>query len=80
LVSLYREDEYVIAEGTSLRMRVHAGLTAYGNAAPLSVGADISDLIDAASTYVFRGGYEHYTDDPAIRQLWLDSGFDVETI
>lgn len=80
LVSLYREDEFAIMSDTSLRIKLRAGLTAYGMAAPLTVGSDLSDQTLTGKTYVFRGGYEHVTTDPVIRQLWLDSGFSVEVI
>ncbi len=77
LVPLYEEEEWLLA-APSLRYRTRAGITAYGEGAPLSTTRDPSDE-QLASTYVFGGGRVHETDDPAIRDLWLDSGFEVET-
>lgn len=77
LVPLYEEEEY-LQEPPSLRFTLYAGKTAFGNAAPLTVKRDPSDAEITASTYVFRGGHVHETTDPAIRDLWLNSGFSVE--
>lgn len=76
LVPLFDEEEYLI-EAPSLRVRLYPGKTAYGNSAPLSVTRDPSDA-QLSSTYVFLGGHVHETTDPAIRDLWLASGFEVE--
>lgn len=77
LVPLYEEEEY-LQEAPALRYRLRAGKTAFGNAAPLTVKRDPSDAEITASTYVFRGGHVHETSNPAIRDLWLNSGFSVE--
>lgn len=77
LVPLYEEEEY-IQEYPGLRYRLHAGRTAFGDAAPLSVKRELSDEEATSSTYVFLGGHVHETEDPAIRDLWVDSGFEVE--
>jgi hypothetical protein len=77
LVPLYEEEEYLQAP-PSLRFRLYPGVTAYGEGAPLSTGRDLPDEL-LNSTYVFLGGHVHETTDPAIRDLWLASGFEVET-
>jgi hypothetical protein len=77
LVPLYEEEEY-LQEAPSLRYRMRQGKTAFGEAAPLSVTREPSDA-QLHSTYVFLGGHVHETTDPAIRDLWLNSGFEVET-
>lgn len=56
------------------------GVTAYGNAAPLSVKRDPSNKDLDGKTYVFRGGYIHESEDPTVIQLWIDSGFEVEDV
>lgn len=76
LVSLYEEEEY-LQEGPGLRYRLRAGKTAFGPGAPLTVKREPSDA-ELNSTYVFLGGHVHETTDPAIRDLWLNSGFEVE--
>lgn len=78
LVPLYEEEEY-LQEAPGLRFRLRAGKTAFGNAAPLTVKRDPSDAELTSSTYVFLGGHVHETTNPAIRDLWLNSGFEVET-
>lgn len=78
LVPLYEEEEYLL-EAPSLRYRTRQGKTALGDAAPLTVLREPSDEQLTSSTYVFLGGHVHETEDPAIRDLWLDSGFEVET-
>lgn len=76
LVPLYEEEEYLL-EAPSLRYRTRQGKTAFGGSAPLTVKREPSDA-ELSSTYVFLGGHVHETTDPAIRDLWLDSGFSVE--
>lgn len=76
LVPLYEEEEWLLAP-PSLRYRTRQGRTAYGEAAPLSVTREPSDA-QLSSTYVFLGGHVHETTDPDIRDLWLNSGFQVE--
>jgi hypothetical protein len=76
LVPLYEEEEYLIA-APSLRYRQRQGKTAFGESAPLTVKREASDA-ELHSTYVFLGGHVHETTDPAIRDLWLNSGFEVE--
>lgn len=80
LVDIYREVTHLAEDYTSLQYRLRDGLTAYGNAAPLTVGQDVPLHVLEGVTYVFRGGYIHETEDTAIRDLWLASGFDVEEI
>lgn len=80
LVDIYREVTHLAQAETSLQFKVRDGLTAYGNAAPLTVGQDVPEHVLNGVTYVYRGGYVHTTEDTAIRDLWLASGFDVETI
>jgi len=77
LVPLYEEEEW-LQEPPALRFRLRQGITAYGDAAPLETGRELSDEILTSSTYVFLGGHVHETSDPAIRDLWLNSGFSVE--
>lgn len=77
LVPPYIEVEYALKSGTSLRARMREGLTAYGDSAPLTTAQQPSQEILDSVTYVFLGGYEYITDDPVIRDLWLDSGFEV---
>jgi len=77
LVPLYEEEEH-LQEVPGLRYRLRQGITAYGDAAPLSTGRELADEVVTASTYVFLGGHVHETTDTAIRDLWLDSGFSVE--
>lgn len=80
LGDLYREVTYLAKDRTSLQYKHRDGLTAYGNAAPLTVGQDVPEHILRDVTYVYRGGYVHLTESEEIRQLWLDSGFDVEVV
>ncbi len=77
LVPLYEEEVYV-QEAPGLQFRLRAGRTAFGEAAPLTVKREPSDA-ELSSTYVFLGGHVHETTDPEIRDLWLNSGFEVET-
>lgn len=77
LDDVYREDVVLAMPGTSLQYKLREGMTAYGNAAPLTVKQDPSNGDLDGKTYIFRGGRIHTTTDPAIRQLWLDSGFGV---
>lgn len=77
LVPLYEEEEYLI-EPPALRFRQRCGKTAFGDAAPLTVKREPSDEELTSSTYVFLGGHVHETTDPAVRDLWLNSGFSVE--
>jgi hypothetical protein len=79
LKDLYVNTSYVLA-GDAQIYQQREGLTAYGNAAPLTVGRDVPDTRLQGVTYVFRGGYVHETEDPAVIQLWLDSGFEVEDV
>ncbi len=79
LVSLFEEETYV-QEPPSLQFKLRAGVTAFGDAAPLATKREPSDDELTSSTYVFLGGHIHETDDPAIRDLWLASGFEVEVI
>lgn len=76
---MYVVTPYPLA-GDALTFSLREGLTAYGNAAPLSVKRDPSNADLEGKTYVFRGGYVHETEDPEIVQLWLDSGFEVEDV
>lgn len=76
LVPLYEEEEYLL-EAPSLRYRTRQGKTAFGEGAPLTVKREPSDA-ELSSTYVFLGGHVHETTDPAIRDLWLQSDFQVE--
>lgn len=78
LVDVYREVTHLAQDGTALQYKLRDGLTAYGNAAPLTVGQDVPEHIISAATYVYRGGYVHTTTSTAIRDLWLASGFTVE--
>jgi hypothetical protein len=80
LLDIYREVTHLAQSGTALQYKQRDGLTAYGNAAPLTVGQDVPEHVISAATYVYRGGYTHTTDDPDIAQLWIDSGFDVEEL
>lgn len=80
LVPPYIEVEYQLQPGTALRARMREGLTAYGDAAPLTTAQQPSQETLDAATYVFLGGYEYITTDPVIRQLWLDSGFSVVVV
>lgn len=77
LVLPYIEVEYLLQPGTSLRTKMREGLTAWGDSAPLETGQHPSEQITSAATYVFYGGYRYVTEDPDIRDLWLDSGFEV---
>lgn len=78
LVPLYEEEIY-LQEPPALQFKLRAGKTAFGNAAPLTVKREPSDAELSSSTYVFLGGHVHETTSTAIRDLWLDSGFEVET-
>lgn len=80
LEPIYVEVVHIASRGTELEYKLREGVTAYGNAAPLSTKRDPSNNDLAGKTYVFRGGREHTTTDPAIRQLWLDSGFSVTEV
>jgi hypothetical protein len=76
LVPLYEEEEWV-QEWPGLRYRTRSGITAFGEDAPLTTQREPS-AEQLLSTYVFLGGHVHETTDPAVRDLWLDSGFEVE--
>ncbi len=78
LVPLFEEEEHVL-EYPSLRYRTRQGVTAYGAEAPLSTTREPSNE-QLSSAFVFLGGHVHETQDPAVRDLWLDSGFEVETL
>jgi len=80
LNDVYTEVTYLAQPGTSLQYKLREGATAYGNAAPLTVKADPANTDTDGKTYVFRGGRIHETTDPAVRQLWLDSGFGVTEV
>lgn len=80
LVSIHREVTHLAQSGTALQYKQRDGLTAYGDAAPLTVGQDVPEHVISAATHVFRGGYEHVTDSTEIRDLWIASGFEVEEI
>lgn len=80
LGDIYREVTHLARGGTSLQYIHRDGLTAYGDAAPLTVGQDVPRHITDEATYVYRGGYVHETTDEAVRTIWLASGFEVETI
>lgn len=80
LNDIYREVVVLADYGTALQYKLRDGMTAYGNAAPLTVKQDPSETDLAGMTYVFRGGRIHQTTDPVIRQLWLDSGFGVTVV
>lgn len=79
LKDLYLTTAYPLA-GDAQAYVMREGLTAYGNAAPLSVKRDPSNRDLDGKTYVFRGGYVHESDDPVVIQVWLDSGFEVEDV
>ncbi len=79
LKDLYISTPYPLA-GDAQSFTLREGLTAYGNAAPLSVKRDPSNADLEGKTYVFRGGYIHESEDPVVIQLWLDSGFEVEDV
>jgi hypothetical protein len=79
LKDLYISTPYPLA-GDAQSYVLREGLTAYGNAAPLAVKRDPSNRDLEGKTYVFRGGYVHESDDPAVIQMWLDSGFEVEDV
>lgn len=80
LGDIYREVTHLARDHTALQYKHRDGLTAYGNAAPLTVGQDVPLHILEDVTYVYRGGYIHITESEEIVQLWLDSGFEVEVI
>lgn len=79
LKDLYLTTPYPLA-GDAQAYVLREGLTAYGNAAPLTVKRDPSNADLAGKTYVFRGGYVHETTDPVVIQVWIDSGFEVEDV
>lgn len=79
LRDLYLTVPYPMA-GDAQAYVLREGITAYGNAAPLSVKRDPSNQDLDGKTYVFRGGYVHETEDPTVIQLWLDSGFEVDDV
>lgn len=74
------EEEEVIQAWPSLRITLRKGISAFGDAAPLTLQRDPSAEQEEGATYFFGGGRVHETDDPAIRQLWLDSGLEVEVV
>lgn len=45
-----------------------------------SPGSDSYGAIPFNAKYVWLGGHENVTDDPAIKELWLAYGFEVEDI
>lgn len=79
LLGLYRSVPYPLA-GQAQSYTMREGITAYGNAAPLAVKQNPSNRDLDGKTYVFRGGYEHESEDPTVIQVWLDSGFEVEDV
>lgn len=80
LTDVYREVTYIQQPGTSLQYKLRDGLTAYGDAAPLTVGQDVPLHLTDGKTYVFRGGYVHETTSEEVKNVWLASGFEVETL
>lgn len=79
LKDVYRIVSYPLA-GDAQAYSMREGLTAYGNAAPLTVKGAPSNRDLDGKTYVFRGGYVHESEDPTVIQLWIDSGFEVEDV
>jgi len=56
-----------------------AGLftTAQGSRSP---GSDSYGAIPFGTKYIWYGGHVNTTDDPAVKNLWLSYGFEVETL
>lgn len=46
----------------------------------IPVGADAYHAIPFGTKYIWHGGSDNTTDDPAIMNLWLANGFDVEQV
>lgn len=44
-----------------------------------SVGSDEYGAIPFGTKYIWYGGHVNTTDDPAVKDLWLSHGFEVET-
>jgi hypothetical protein len=62
-----------------LRIPRHTALTVYGDDDGL-VAEDVPATEDLeGKKYVFVGGYEHTTEDPALKSLWMSSGFEVRS-
>lgn len=78
--------EYVIVGSLKTRMVVEEtvfgdenGLfTSYDQNIP--VGADEYQAIPFGTKYIWHGGSDNTTDDPAIKNLWLANGFDIEPV
>ncbi|WP_434439707.1 hypothetical protein [Lentzea sp. E54] len=54
-------------------------LSVYGDDSGLVTHQD-GDPIPPDAQYVWRGGYLNTTDNPAIRDLWLANGYEVEAV
>jgi len=51
--------------------------TAQGSPSP---GSDSSGAIPFGTKYIWYGGHVNTTDDPAVKNLWLTHGFEVENV
>lgn len=80
-----QRDKYQIAG--SLQTSVVRVATVFGDESGLftayegavdPAGADANGSIPFGTKYIWHGGSDNTTDDPAIRDLWLANGFDVE--
>jgi hypothetical protein len=45
-----------------------------------SEGSDEYGAIPFGTKYIWYGGHVNTTDDPAVKDLWLDAGFEVENV
>lgn len=82
LVQPTRLDRYLFEPQPGHRQYVNnlVSFTIYGSGGTL-VAVEAPDGNDlAAAQYVYLGGHENITTDPAIRAMWLSNGFEVENV
>lgn len=77
---MQRQNYLVADDAIGGSVSLYEGITAYGNAAPLTLKMSPSNDELAGQTYVYRGGIDYTTTDTVIRDLWINSGFTVETL
>lgn len=72
-------EDYYPVRG-SLRVRTCREATVFGDENGLETTQMGNKPIPFGTKYIWYGGHVNVTDDPAVKALWLASGFEVETI
>lgn len=78
LIPPSRVDEYQIRGWLSTTLRRE--VTVFGDEAGLTVTELGTDAIPFGTKYIWLGGHVNTTDDPAVKNLWLSHGFEVENV